>query len=130
LKQQENVDVCAVDEEPLSIRVTLQRPFGLGLEEKDDSVAGTGGVIVDSIVPGSSAEKSNLIAIGDTLSMVSSMILTILCVCLHLSASRCAVQSLHAPLEIKYDLLSDAVTGNMSTHVLPEEDDAATCKPL
>jgi C-terminal processing protease CtpA/Prc len=66
--------VCAVDEEPLSIRVTLQRPFGLGLEEKDDSVAGTGGVIVDSIVPGSSAEKSNLIAIGDTLSMVSSML--------------------------------------------------------
>jgi hypothetical protein len=70
--------VCAVDEEPLSIRVTLQRPFGLGLEEKAyDTVLGTGGVVVDSIVPGSSAEKSNLIAIGDTLSMVCAY----LCLC-------------------------------------------------
>lgn len=60
---EETVDICLVEEEPLSYRITLSRPFGLGLAEME----GGAGVIIDALVVGGAAERTGLIAVGDML---------------------------------------------------------------
>ncbi|KAG5179971.1 kinase-like domain-containing protein [Tribonema minus] len=69
----ESVDICAVDEQPISVRVSLSRPMGLGLEEGGDDAGHEGPAHVTSLTPGGAADRCGLVAVGDVLLMVGDV---------------------------------------------------------